>query len=115
MRLDPDSPRQRTGLQFLGAIVGDHVKFAICTRIMTGSVINTGAMIATTAPPPTSVRRFAWMTDEGERSFQLDKFLDIAKTVMARRQVTPSAAYTRAINELHSMATTGGAAESVSH
>lgn len=110
MRLDPDSPRQRTGLQFLGAIVGDHVKFAICTRIMTGSVIGTGAMIATTAPPPTTVRRFAWLTDEGERSFHLDKFLDIAKTVMDRRHVAPSAAYVRAINELHSTATTGAAA-----
>jgi UDP-N-acetylglucosamine diphosphorylase/glucosamine-1-phosphate N-acetyltransferase len=105
MRLDPDSPRQRSGLQFLGAIVGDHVKFAICTRIMTGSVIGTGAMIATTAPAPTAVKRFAWLTDEGERSFRLDKFLDIAKTVMARRNVTPSEAYLKMVSDLHASVT----------
>jgi UDP-N-acetylglucosamine diphosphorylase/glucosamine-1-phosphate N-acetyltransferase len=110
MRLDPDSPRQRTGLQFLGAIVGDHVKFAICSRIMTGSVIGTGAMIATTAAVPTTVRRFAWLTDEGERSFRLDKFLDIAKTVMARRHVTPSDAYVKAVSGLHANMTQEAAA-----
>ncbi len=105
MRLEADAPRQRTGLQFLGANVGDHVKFAICTRIMTGSVIGTGAMIATTAAAPTTVKRFAWLTDEGERSFRLDKFLDIAKTVMARRKVTPSEAYLRVMGDLHASAT----------
>lgn len=104
MRLEPDSPRQRTGLQFLGTIVGDHVKFAICTRIMAGSVIGTGGMIATTAAPPTTVKRFAWLTDEGERSFRLDKFLDIAKTVMARRKITPSAAYIKSLSDLHGIA-----------
>lgn len=105
MRLEPDAPRQRTGLQFLGAVVGDHVKFAICTRIMTGSIIGTGAMIASTAAPPTTVKRFAWLTDEGERSFRLDKFLEIAKTVMARRHVTPSEAYVKAVTEIHAQGT----------
>lgn len=101
MRVEPNSPRQRTGLQFLGAIVGDHAKFAICTRIMTGSVIGTGAMIASTAAPPTTVKRFAWLTDEGERSFRLDKFLDIARTVMERRKTAMSPEYERVVNELH--------------
>ncbi len=104
MRTEPDGPRMRTGLQFLGAIVGDHVKFAICTRLMTGSVIGTGAMVASTAAPPTTTKRFAWMTDEGERSFRLDKFLDIAKTVMGRRKITPSAAYIKALSDLHARA-----------
>lgn len=106
MRLEADSPRQRTGLQFLGAIVGDHVKFAICTRIMTGSVIGTGAMIATTAAPSTTVRRFAWLTDgpQGERSFRLDKFLDIARTVMGRRRITPSDGYIKLLSDLHTSA-----------
>jgi UDP-N-acetylglucosamine diphosphorylase / glucose-1-phosphate thymidylyltransferase / UDP-N-acetylgalactosamine diphosphorylase / glucosamine-1-phosphate N-acetyltransferase / galactosamine-1-phosphate N-acetyltransferase len=57
MRLEPDGPRLRTGMVFLGAIIGDHVKTAICTRIMTGSVLGTGAMIASSSPPPTSTKR----------------------------------------------------------
>jgi UDP-N-acetylglucosamine diphosphorylase/glucosamine-1-phosphate N-acetyltransferase len=108
MRLDPDSPRLRTGMQFLGAIVGDHAKFAICTRLMTGSIIGTGAMIATTAPPPTTVTPFAWLTDEAGpegRTFRLEKFIEIAKTVMARRKVTPSETYLQLVRELHSQQT----------
>ena len=101
MRLEPEGQRFRTGRQFLGAIIGDHVKFAILTRIMTGSVIGTGAMIATTAPPPTLVRRFAWMTDEGERTFRLDKFLETARAVMERRKVQLSETYQSAVRELH--------------
>jgi UDP-N-acetylglucosamine diphosphorylase / glucose-1-phosphate thymidylyltransferase / UDP-N-acetylgalactosamine diphosphorylase / glucosamine-1-phosphate N-acetyltransferase / galactosamine-1-phosphate N-acetyltransferase len=104
MRLEPDGPRLRTGMQFLGAIVGDHAKFAIGTRIMTGSVIGTGAMVATTAPPPTTVPRFAWLTDGSERTFRLDKFIETAKTVMARRHIEPSEAYLNALRELHAMA-----------
>lgn len=101
MRLDENGPRYRTGMQFLGAIIGDHVKTAIGTRIMTGSVLGTGAMIATTAPPPATVKRFAWMTNEGTRTFRLEKFIDIARTVMARRHVQASETYLTAIRELH--------------
>jgi hypothetical protein len=38
MRAAPESPLERTGEQFMGAIIGDHVKTAISTRIMTGAV-----------------------------------------------------------------------------
>jgi len=77
--------RHKTGRNFVGCFVGDHVKFAICTRIMTGSIIGTGAMIATTVPAPSATARFAWLTDAGSRTFQIDKFLDVAQTVMSRR------------------------------
>jgi UDP-N-acetylglucosamine diphosphorylase / glucose-1-phosphate thymidylyltransferase / UDP-N-acetylgalactosamine diphosphorylase / glucosamine-1-phosphate N-acetyltransferase / galactosamine-1-phosphate N-acetyltransferase len=101
MRLEPDGPRLRTGTTFLGAIIGDHAKFAIGTRIMTGTSVGTGAMLAATAPPPTTVRRFAWITDEGERTYRLDKFLDVMTTVMARRKETPGSAYLDAVKALH--------------
>lgn len=104
MRLEPDGPRLRTGMQFLGAIIGDHVKTAICTRIMTGSVMGVGAMIACTQPPLTCVRRFAWMTDDdttAARSFKIEKFLETAKTVMERRKVQMSDAYASLLRELH--------------
>jgi UDP-N-acetylglucosamine diphosphorylase/glucosamine-1-phosphate N-acetyltransferase len=105
MRLEPDGPRIRTGTSFLGAIVSDHVKTAIGTRIMTGSVIGTGAMIATTALPSTTVNRFAWLTDEGERVFRLENFLDTMRAVMARRNETPGEAYLAAVKSLHERST----------
>jgi UDP-N-acetylglucosamine diphosphorylase/glucosamine-1-phosphate N-acetyltransferase len=101
MRVEPGEPMHRTGLDFLGAIIGDHAKFAIATRIMTGTVVGTGAMIASTAPPPTTVRRFAWLTDRDEQTFRYGKFMDSAMAMMARRGVVPSAAYAKGLEELH--------------
>lgn len=101
VRLEPDGPRQRSGRIFLGSIIGDHVKCAIGTRLMTGTVIGTGAMIAGSTPPPTTVSRFAWITDEGERRYALPKFVDVMRTVMKRRSLEPGAAYVAAIERLH--------------
>ena len=101
MRLDAGAQRHRTGRMFLGVIVGDHVKTAINTRIMTGTVIGTGAMIATSCPPPTLVEPFAWMTDEGVRRYRFDKFVEVMKTVMARREKQPGEAYIKRLEELH--------------
>lgn len=110
MRVEPEGPRHRTGLTFLGAIVGDHAKFAIGTRIMTGTVVGTGAMIATTEPPPTTVRRFAWLTDAGARTYSWDRFLETARIVMERRGRPPAAAYIDRLRRLHEAATARDAA-----
>lgn len=104
MKSRPHGPRKRTGLQFLGAIVGDHVKFAINTRIMTGSVFGTGAMIATTAAPPTTVPAFAWMTDEGTRTYRMEKFVEVAGTMMRRRGIELTPAMAQAIESCASPA-----------
>jgi hypothetical protein len=48
-----------------------------------------------------TVGSFAWVTDDGERRFRLDKFTDIARTVMARRGVVPGAAYLERLTALH--------------
>lgn len=91
----------RTGETFLGAIVGDHVKFAICTRIMTGSVLHTGGMFACSRPVSGTTRPFAWVTDDGERTYRPDKFLDVARAMMSRRKVTPTEAYIARLSALH--------------
>jgi UDP-N-acetylglucosamine diphosphorylase/glucosamine-1-phosphate N-acetyltransferase len=103
-RATPDGPNERTGETFLGAIIGDHVKTAICTRIMTGSILHTGSMFATTAPVSGTVSRFTWATDAGSRAYRFEKFLDVARSAMARRKVEPSAAY---IDRLRSLARAG--------
>jgi UDP-N-acetylglucosamine diphosphorylase/glucosamine-1-phosphate N-acetyltransferase len=90
-RATPRGPVERTGLQFFGCVLGDHVKTAICTRIMTGTVIETGAMIAMTRPASGCIPAFSWCTDEhppGSRLFRIDKFIEVARTVMSRRQKT---------------------------
>ncbi len=92
-RATPGSPNERTGETFLGCILGDHVKTAICTRIMTGCVVHTGAMIATTSAAAGCIGPFTWATDAGVRPYLFDKFVEVAGAVMARRSMTPSGAY----------------------
>jgi UDP-N-acetylglucosamine diphosphorylase / glucose-1-phosphate thymidylyltransferase / UDP-N-acetylgalactosamine diphosphorylase / glucosamine-1-phosphate N-acetyltransferase / galactosamine-1-phosphate N-acetyltransferase len=109
VRLEPDGPRQRSGRIFLGAIIGDHVKCAIGTRLMTGTVIGTGAMIASSTPPPSTVERFAWITDEGARRYALPKFVEVMRTVMRRRALAPSDAYVALVERLHATAVSASA------
>lgn len=98
--LDPGQ-EQRTGMQFLGTIFGDHVKTAIGTRMLTGSVVHTGAMLAVGGFPPKCTPRFAFVTDKGQAVYELAKFFEVAEAVMKRREVELSPALRRRIEELH--------------
>ncbi len=97
----PTGKRERTGESFLGAMIGDHVKTAICTRIMTGSVVGTGSMWAAQKAITGCLEPFAWVTDAGHRHYRLEKFLEVMRAVMARRDVEPSDAYLARLARLH--------------
>ena len=90
----------------MGSIIGDHVRTAISTRLMTGSVIGTGSMIATTAAPPTTVPAFSWLTDQGARVYRFSKFMDVTRTVQARRSMAPGPGETAALERLAEAAAT---------
>lgn len=72
-----------TGLQFLGTLLGDHAKTAVGTRLMTGTVVGTAANVVSDALPPKVVAPFTF----GDGTYRLDKFLEVAARVMARRHV----------------------------
>jgi UDP-N-acetylglucosamine diphosphorylase/glucosamine-1-phosphate N-acetyltransferase len=80
-----------TGMQFLGSLIGDHVKTGIGARLTTGCVLGAGANVFGSAMPPKTVPPFAWGDGRavgGEvPSFALDRFLVVAARVMGRRQV----------------------------
>lgn len=111
VRLEADGGLLRTGRQFWGSVIGDHAKLAIGTRLMTGTTIGTGAMIACSKPPATLVPRFAWLTDatDGPKAFRIDKFLETARAMMSRRHVEVTPAYEARIRALHAKATAAGA------
>lgn len=106
-RATPGGRSERSGETFLGAILGDHVKTAICTRLMTGCVVGTGAMIATTAAASGCVPTMSWCTDEGRRLYRLEKFMEVARAMMGRRGVKPSAAYEGLLGAVHARSASG--------
>ena len=90
-----------TGRLKVGCFIGDHAKTAI------GSLINTGTRIGTFANwfepglSPKEMPAFAWGS---KARWPLGHVISNARNVMARRGVTPSPAYERALRTLHSAA-----------
>lgn len=78
-----------TGMQFLGCLIGDHVKTGIGTLINTGTVVGVGANVFGGKLTPKAIPNFAW--GEGQK-YDLDKFIDSAKKMMARRNIKLSQA-----------------------
>ena len=76
-----------TGLQFLGALIGDHVKTGIGTRLTTGSVIGAGANVVVAGVAPKVVPPFAWGAPPDGGTFALEKFEAVTERVMARRGI----------------------------
>lgn len=77
-----------TGMQFLGTMFGDHAKTGIGTTLTTGTVLGAGANVYGAESPPKVVPPFAWGSAPPYAVYRLDKFLEVAERVMARRQVT---------------------------
>lgn len=108
MRLEHDGGLLRTNRTFMGSVIGDHAKFAINTRLMTGTTIGTAAMVASTAAPPAFTRRFTWLTDQGARLYQWRKFEQVAQAVVARRGLSLGAAAHARLQAVHERAASTG-------
>jgi UDP-N-acetylglucosamine diphosphorylase / glucose-1-phosphate thymidylyltransferase / UDP-N-acetylgalactosamine diphosphorylase / glucosamine-1-phosphate N-acetyltransferase / galactosamine-1-phosphate N-acetyltransferase len=81
-----------SGSQFVGLTMGDHSKSGINTMFNTGTVVGAGCNIYGGGFPPKYVPSFCWGGSEELVTYDLDKCLDVARRVMARRkvQLTPA-------------------------
>lgn len=93
--------KEPTGQTFLGAIIGDHVKFAILSKISTGTVLHAGSMFAVSGFISGCVGGFTWATDRGENQYKFDRWLDTMRVVMSRRGLEPGQAYLERARTLH--------------
>jgi UDP-N-acetylglucosamine diphosphorylase/glucosamine-1-phosphate N-acetyltransferase len=80
-----------TGLQFLGTFFGDHCKTGIGTLLNTGTVIGTAANVYGGATTPKCIPPFAWGERPPYSTYRMDKFVEVARRMMARRHVELSA------------------------
>ncbi len=87
VRVSLEGKRYETGLTFMGALIGDHVKTAIGTMLPTGCALGTGANLFGSRRPPTEVPAFAWGLDEPGRVLECGRFVEIAERVLPRREV----------------------------
>lgn len=79
-----------TGLQFLGSLIGDHAKTGIGTMLTTGCIVGAGANTYGAKTTPKRIPPFAWGDGEPYARFELDKFLEVAERMMARRHASLS-------------------------
>jgi UDP-N-acetylglucosamine diphosphorylase/glucosamine-1-phosphate N-acetyltransferase len=79
---------RETGMQFLGTFFGDHVKTGIGTPLTTGSVLGAGANVFGSEMQPRVVAPFAWGEANEYETYRVEKFLEAAERMMARRNVT---------------------------
>lgn len=77
-----------TGLQFCGLMMGDHSKCSINTMFNTGTVVDVSSNVFGHGFPPNYVPSFGWGGASGFETYQLNKALETAERVMARRNVT---------------------------
>ena len=82
IKVNLESQIINTGKNFLGSLIGDHVKTAISTNLNTGSTIGFGANVFNNDFSSKFIKSFAWGHD-GSTDFE--KFLLTTRKVKARR------------------------------
>lgn len=76
-----------SGSQFVGLIMGDHSKCGINTMFNTGTVSGVSSNVFGAGFPPKSIPSFVWGGADGMETYDLEKSLEVARRVMARRNV----------------------------
>jgi UDP-N-acetylglucosamine diphosphorylase/glucosamine-1-phosphate N-acetyltransferase len=84
-----------TGEMFVGMMMGDHSKAGINLSFATGSVVGFGCNVFVSHYPPKFVPSFSWYTDDGRDWYDARRGIDVARKVMARRNVELTAAEER--------------------
>lgn len=74
-----------TDRRFLGAMIGDHTKTAIGTRLMSGSYIGYCSLLAGSDLPPRFIPSFTFWTDAVREPYKLEKAREVMKQVYSRR------------------------------
>lgn len=90
-----------SGLTFCGLIMGDHSKCSINTMFNTGTTVGVSANIFGSGFPPKFIPSFAWGGADGFENYALDKALETAERVLARRNLSMTEKERRLLTLLH--------------
>ncbi len=76
-----------TGHMFVGVTMGNHAKSGIGTNFNTGTVVGSFTNIFGGGYPPKFIPSFSWGGADGLVTYRLERAMEVARTVMARRGV----------------------------
>jgi len=93
-----DGASRSSGRMFLGCCLGDHVKTAIGTTLITGMVAGTGCNLFGPGFHPVSVPAFIWGQPGNYKEYRLERVIETARIVMGRRDVEMTAEYEVLLN-----------------
>ncbi len=90
-----------SGLRFVGLTMGDHSKCGINSMFNTGTVVDVCCNIYGSGSPPKYLPAFSWGEAPSKFvTYRLDKAIDVARKVMARRNVTMNEAEERLLRKV---------------
>jgi UDP-N-acetylglucosamine diphosphorylase/glucosamine-1-phosphate N-acetyltransferase len=93
----------KTSLQFCGLIMGDHSKCGINTMLNTGTVVGVNANIFGEGFPRNFIPSFAWGGTKGFQVYKLNKALQVAETVMKRRDIVLDDTEKKILTEIYNI------------
>ena len=76
-----------SGRQFCGLIMGDHSKSGINIMFDSGSVVGVNSSVYGSKYSPKFIRSYSWGDIENLETYRLDKALEVAELVLARRNL----------------------------
>jgi UDP-N-acetylglucosamine diphosphorylase/glucosamine-1-phosphate N-acetyltransferase len=94
-----------SGLLFVGLIVGDHAKCGINTMFNTGTVVGAMSNVFGAGYPDKFIPSFTWGGIEKMETYDLEKALEVARRVMARRKITLSPAQEKMLRHVFEITT----------
>jgi UDP-N-acetylglucosamine diphosphorylase/glucosamine-1-phosphate N-acetyltransferase len=89
-----------SGSMFVGLTMGDHSKSGINTMFNTGTVVGVSCNVYGADFPPKYIPSFCWGGSQSLSVYELDKSVDVARRVMARRKRVMSEAEERMFHEV---------------
>jgi UDP-N-acetylglucosamine diphosphorylase/glucosamine-1-phosphate N-acetyltransferase len=92
-----------TGSMYVGATIGDHSKTGILTALNTGTIVGTGCNLYGAVLHDKFVPSFTWGEGGAYVEYRLEKFLRVARSVMARRKMELSTAEESMLREAFSL------------
>jgi UDP-N-acetylglucosamine diphosphorylase/glucosamine-1-phosphate N-acetyltransferase len=92
-----------SGLMFVGLTMGDHAKCGINTMFNTGTVVGVMSNVFGSGYPEKFIPSFTWGGVEGMETYDIDKALEVARRVMARRKTALPAAQEKMLRQVFAM------------